>query len=303
MPPHLLNRAGPRSVALETTLLAHGVPPGEGMPLAERLAEIVREQSAEPAFVGVYAGVPTVGLTNAELSEILAADGVPKLNTANLGLALHRGTHGATTVSTTLELAAAAGVRVFATGGIGGVHHGYHMLPDISSDLHALARHPVAVVASGVKSILDVPATREVLETLGVPVVGYGTDRFPAFYMREGGAGVDGRFDSEDDLAAFLAHELPRRPCAVLVCNPVPSDFEIARADWTRWMAAAQKRAAGAGGRSLTPVMLEALHEVSGGATLRANLGLVESNARLAGALAARMGLPSKTLGTWATSV
>ena len=303
MPPQLLNRAGPRSVALETTLLVHGVPRGEGPGLAERLAEIVREQGAEPAFVGVYAGVPTVGLTGAELAEILAADAVPKLNTANLGVALHRGTHGATTVSTTLELAAAAGVRVFATGGIGGVHYGYHMLPDVSSDLHALARYPVAVVASGVKSILDVPATREVLETLGVPVVGYGTDRFPAFYMRDGGASVDARFDSEEELAAFLAAELPRRPCAVLVCNPVPCDLEIARADWTRWMAAARKRAAGAGGRSLTPIMLEALHEVSEGATLRANLGLVESNARLAAALAARMALPGKVLGTWATPV
>ncbi len=165
---HLLNRAGSGYVALETTLLVHGVPREHGPGLAERLGDAVREGGARPAVVGIIGGRPIVGLLGEELAALCAAAEVAKVNTANLGVVLHRRLHGATTVSTTVELAARAGVRFMATGGIGGVHRGYGQHLDISADLATLARRPVAVVTSGVKSLLDVRATREALETLGV---------------------------------------------------------------------------------------------------------------------------------------
>lgn len=291
MPTDIVNRSGPRGVALETTLLVHGVPKDAARPLSDDLARIVRAAGAEPATVGVVAGRPTVGLTDDELAHLLDAPSVPKANTGNLGLLIRRGSHAATTVSTTMELAAGAGVRVFATGGLGGVHKGYGQSWDVSADLLALTRHPVAVVASGVKSLLDVESTREMLETLGVPVVGFGTDHFPAFYLRESGAGVDARFDDADELGDFLAFEMARTGRGVLVCHPIPSDDELAAGEWTAWLERAEDRArrAGARGRGVTPAVLGALHDVSGGATLRANLSLVRSNAGLAGRLAAAM--------------
>lgn len=283
----LLNRAPPDAVALETTLLVHGVPRADAPALAVRLGEVVAANGASPAFVGVVRGTPTVGLTPGEIRSLLDAPDVPKANTANLGVLIHRRSHGATTVSATLELAAAAGVRVFATGGIGGLHRGYADRFDASADLAALARFPVAVVASGVKSFLDVPGTRETLETLGVPVIGFRTDAFPAFYQRASDAGVDARFDDEADLAAFLAGELARAPRAVLVCNPIPAPAELDPRDWSRWLDDATRAAQDAGitGRALTPFLLARVHELSGGATLRANLALVEDNARLAARL------------------
>jgi pseudouridine-5'-phosphate glycosidase len=220
-----------------------------------------------------------------ELASLLRAERVDKINTANLGLAIHRGAHAATTVSATMELAAAAGVRVFATGGIGGVHRGGRW--DVSADLTALARWPVAVVCSGVKSLLDVESTREMLETLGVPVIGFGTDRFPAFYLRESAAGVDARFDDAAALARFVRAELGRSGRGMVVANPIPAAEAIARPEWERWLSAATARAAHTPGRSITPAVLAALREISGGATLRANLTLVRENARLAARLAA----------------
>ncbi len=285
----LVNRSVPRSVALETTLLAHGVPKGEGTRLAEDLAAIVRKHGAEPCVVGVVAGVATVGMNAAELGELLSATSVPKANTANLGVLLHWGSHAATTVSTTMELAAAAGVRVFATGGLGGVHPDIACHLDVSSDLAAFTRFPVAVVTAGVKSLLNVEGTREVLETLGVPVIGYRTNRFPAFYLRESDAKVDARFDDPASLAAFVFAEMSRTGRGVVVCNPISEQDEIPRVDWERWLDAAQTRAedAGVSGRDVTPFILGVLHEVSGGATLRANIALVKSNAALAAQLAA----------------
>lgn len=287
----MVNRAGPRSVALETTLLVHGVPRGEGVKLAAELAGVVRGNGAEPCVVGVVSGVATVGLTDSELGELLEAVSVPKANTANLGVLLHWGSHAATTVSTTMELAAAAGVRVFATGGLGGVHPDIACHLDVSSDLAAFTRFPVAVVTAGVKSLLDVVGTREVLETLGVPVVGFGTDRFPAFYLRESDAKVDARFDDPAMLATFVASELARTGRGVVVCNPIPHCDEISRSDWEKWLDEAQARAddAGVRGRDVTPFILGALHEISAGATLRANIALVKANAALAAKLCAAM--------------
>lgn len=288
-----MNRTAPDEpwVALETTLLAHGLPRGEGLPLARELAQVVSRRGARAAVVGIVSGKAIVGMEEDELAALLAHDDVSKVNTANLGIVVHRGQHGATTVSATIELAAAATVRVFATGGLGGVHQGYGTHLDISSDLAALARFPVAVVASGVKSLLDVQSTREALETLGVPVVGFRTERFPAFYLRESAAGVDARFDDPADLARFVDAELTRTGRGVLIANPVPADAEIDELQWNRWLADASRDAeqSGVSGRDVTPAILSALHRISGGATLRANVALVKANAALAAALAVAM--------------
>lgn len=291
----ILNRSKPNAVALETTLLVHGVPKQAARPLARELDTLITGHGASPATVGVVRGRPVVGLSEEELGILLDAPSVPKANTGNLGLLMHRASHAATTVSATMELAAEAGVRVFATGGIGGVHKQYATHWDVSADLIALTRFPVAVVASGVKNLLDVVATREMLETLGVPVVGFRTDRFPAFYLRESAALVDARFEDETELAAFLDAELTRTGHGVLVCNPIPAESEIDPERWSGWLADAEARAFqhGASGRGVTPAVLSALHDLSGGITLEANLALVRSNASLAARLAARM--PSRT--------
>lgn len=287
----LVNRAVQPAVALETTLLLHGVPKAESKSLAADLGKAVASAGAHPAIVALVRGAPTVGLTDQELDELLNCAKVPKANSSNLGVLIHRRSHAATTVSTTMELAAAAGVGVFATGGLGGVHRGYGTQLDISSDLAAFTRYPVAVVTSGVKSLLDVEATREAMETLGVPVVGFRTDRFPAFYLRESEADVDARFEDLGELAAYCAAELRRTGRGIVVCNPIPRSEEIDRRSWDRWLdeAARSAQEGGASGRDVTPATLRHLHELSAGATLRANLALVRSNAELAGRLAAAM--------------
>lgn len=285
----IINRAEPRSVALETTLPAMGLPEGEGLPFSRELDEIIRNEGAEPATVGVLGGRAIVGMTDDELAALLDGRAVAKANTANLGVLAYTKSDAATTVSVTMELASAAGVRVFATGGVGGVHKGYGEHLDISADLAAFTRFPVAVVASGTKSLLDVESTREAFETLGVPVIGFRCDRFPAFYMRESGSGVDARFDDENELAAFLSAELARTGRGVLVCNAIPGADEIGLGDWEKWLAGARREAEGSAGRDVTPAVLGALHRISGGATMRANLSLVRSNARLAARLAALM--------------
>jgi pseudouridine-5'-phosphate glycosidase len=282
-------RLGAAPVALETTLLCHGVPRDQALPLHDRLDAVVREHGATPALVGLLKGRPVAGLTRPELERLLAVEELPKVNTANLGPLMHQRSSGATTVSATMEIAHAAGVRVFSTGGLGGVHPDYATRLDISSDLTALTRFPLAVVASGVKSLLDVASTREALETLGVPVLGWRTDSFPAFYLRESDARVDARFDDADDLAAFLSEELPRTRRAALVASPVPEEQAIDPDQFNVWLDEAASRASPASGRDVTPTLLAALHECSGAATLRANLALVESNTRLAATLAARM--------------
>lgn len=276
-----------RALALETTLLLHGVPREESMALHHALRGIVCEAGAVPALVGVVDGVPTVGISDSELARLLDATSVPKANTSNLGVLIHRRSHAATTVSSTMEIASACGLRWFATGGLGGVHDGYGTRWDVSADLAALARFPVSVVASGVKSILDVVSTREALESLGVPVVGYRTDRFPAFYTRDGGTGVDAVYDDEPALASFAQWETARTGRGVLIVQPVPEQDKIHADQWRQWLHEARRRAASAQGRDATPVLLAHLHEVSAGATLRANLALVKSNAALAARLAA----------------
>lgn len=289
---NLVNRAGPECVALETTLPVHGVPPEAGRALVRQLDQAIQAEGARAAFTGVHAGRAVVGLSAEEMTDLLQNPGaVPKANTANLGVILHRRGHGATTVSSTMELAAGTGVRVAATGGLGGVHRHLAERLDISADLAAFTRFPVAVVTSGVKSLLDVEGTREALETLGVPVVGFGTSTFPAFYLRESGAEVDARFDDSDELAAFVAGELERTGRGIVIAHPVPAGEAIDPGDWANWMKEAERRAAGEGsrGREVTPAILAALHEISGGATLRTNIALAVANARLAARLCRRL--------------
>ncbi len=288
-----LIRVSSRAVALETTLLLHGVPHASAQPLARELTSIVRAHGVEPALIGVVSGRPTVGIDEDELLALLQARDVPKANSANLGVLMHRGSHAATTVSATMEIAHSAGIRVFATGGIGGVHPDLVRRVDISSDLAALARFPLAVVTSGTKGLLDVPSTREVLETLGVPVVGWQTDEYPAFYVRTSGCGVDARFDDIEDLASFVSTELARTNRGIVVANPIPAEHEIDPGEFEDWLAQARERAGDASGRDVTPAILGALHEISGGRTLEANLTLVRANTDLSARLCARLDQPS----------
>lgn len=280
-------------LALESTLLVHGVPREGALALAGELEAVALQHGARPVLVGVVDGQMVLGLSGEQLAAMLALPGgVAKLNTSGLGAALSQGRSGATTVSTTVELAHGAGIRVFATGGVGGVHRNLGQGPgqrlDVSADLLAVARFPVAVVTAGCKSILDIAGTREVLETLGVPVIGWRTDRFPAFYQRDGGEGVDARFDDLGELARFVRRELARTCRGVVVCNPIPPEHELGQADWARWLAIAQARAEASGltGRDVTPAVLAALHQVSDGATLKANIELVKHNVRVGAQLA-----------------
>ena len=280
-----------RAVALETTLLVHGVPKSVSAQLASELGAIIQSEGSTPALIGVMNGTPTIGMSNEDLQVMLEASSVPKANTANLGIYINQGSHAATTVSTTMELAAFAGLRVFATGGLGGVHHGYGTQLDISADLMAFTRFPIAVVTSGVKSILDVVSTREALESLGVSVVGYQTDSFPAFYMRQSEATVDTRFDDVDELADFVRIELARTGRGIVIANPIPAEHELDEGQWNKWLKRARKlaEADGVSGRDVTPAILGYLHEVSDGKTLQANIELAKSNARVAAMVESRL--------------
>jgi pseudouridine-5'-phosphate glycosidase len=278
--------AGRAAVALETTLLAHGLPKGQGLPLAQELDTIIQARIARPATIGVLDGVPIVGMTHSELADFLTRPRIEKANTANLGPLIHQGATAATTVSATVQLAASAGIRVMATGGLGGVHHNTHQRLDISADLAAITRFPVAIVSSGVKAILDVASTRELLETLGVPVIGYNTDTFPAFYLTDSESSVDATYDDPADISAFARHHLAQTGRGVLVVQPVPAEHAIEPHQWPHWLAQAQAATAAVQGRAATPALLDTLHRISDGKTLSANLALVRANADLAARIA-----------------
>jgi pseudouridine-5'-phosphate glycosidase len=281
--------AGRPVVALETTLVTHGFPRSEGLERAGALEGEVRRQGAVPATIGVLEGALRVGLSRGEL-ERLAAEDVAKLGPANLGARIASGRPGSTTVGATLIAAAAAWIRVFATGGIGGVHRGDAF--DISADLLALARHPVAVVCAGAKAVLDLPRTREALETLGVPVLGFGTDELPAFYRRSSGLPVDARFDSVATLAAAVAsHFALDTGAGALIGNPIPTADELDDELYASALsgALADAEAKGVAGRDVTPFLLEELRRRTGGRSLESNRALLLSNARLAGQLAVEL--------------
>lgn len=277
-------------VALESTLVAHGLPRPDNLTVARELEAEVRRAGAVPATVAVLDGVPRVGLTDAELTRV-AAGGLVKLSARDLAVAAARGADGATTVSATAYLAARAGITVFATGGLGGVHRQARESWDESADLVALAQLPVLVVCSGVKSILDVGATLERLETLGVPVLGYRTDRFAGFYRTDSGFGLDWRVDTPEQVADVLgaAAELGLADRAVVLANPLPPEEQLDPVVHDRVLVGglAEAAAAGVRGKAVTPFLLEWFHRQTGGASLAANVALVRRNARLAGLIAA----------------
>lgn len=280
--------AGRPLVALETTVVTHGLPSPDGLELAARIEEAVRAAGACPATIGVLEGQVRIGLAPPEL-ERLAGARPEKLNPGNLATCLAAGGNGSTTVAATVVLAHRAGIRVVATGGIGGVHRDVHQTGDVSADLVALARFPVAVVCSGAKAVLDLPRTVEALETLQVPVLGFATDRFPAFYRRDGGCPVDRRFDAVDVLAAAVDLHLESGiGSGVLVANPVAPEDELPAKVYDEAIGQAldDARRAGVRGRSLTPFLLERLRILTGGASVATNAALLLGNARLAGALA-----------------
>ncbi|HVG29525.1 MAG TPA: pseudouridine-5'-phosphate glycosidase [Pyrinomonadaceae bacterium] len=275
-------------VALESTVIAHGLPRPQNLETARRLESIVREEGATPATIAVIGGEVFVGLEPAQLEHIADSQTVHKLSTRDLPVAVARGWDGATTVASTAFVAARAGLSVFATGGIGGVHRGE--LPDVSADLPELARTSLAVVVcSGAKSVLDLPATREWLETYGVTVVGYGCDEMPAFYTRSSGLAVDVRCDSPEEVCRVArARREMRMPGALVVTVPVPVEDQVMGYVFEGALekALAEAAEAGVSGRELTPFLLRRIAGHSGGATLRANLSLLESNARVAARIA-----------------
>ncbi len=283
--------AGGPVVALETAVLTHGLPHPLGLETLRAMAAAVAAEGAMPAVIGMLGGQLTVGLDEAELA-VLAEAGAPrKLGRRDLALAALAGADGGTTVSATLWAAAQAGIAVLATGGIGGVHRGAPQ--DVSTDLPALAQSPVLVVASGAKSLLDLPATLEVLETYGVPVLGYGTDSFPAFYVAVTELPITARVDGPAQAAAAwrMARTLGL-PGGMLLAVPVPAGQAIGAAEVEAWVAAAtaEATAAGASGQALTPWVLSRLAALSGGRTLAANRALLVNNGAVAGRVARALG-------------
>jgi pseudouridine-5'-phosphate glycosidase len=280
--------AGRALVALESTVIAHGLPRPQNLETALRLEQIVRDAGAIPATVAVIGGQVRVGLDRAALEHVANRQPIHKLSTRDLPVAVARKLDGATTVATTAFLAARAGLSVFATGGIGGVHRG--PLPDVSADLPELARTRLAaVVCSGAKSVLDLPATREWLETHGVTVVGYGCDEMPAFYTRASGLPVDVRADTPAEVAALArARRALDLAGALVVTVPVPVEEQVPAHVVEDALTAALEEAErdGVAGRELTPFLLRRLAEQSRGATLRANVALLEQNARVAAEIA-----------------
>ena len=286
---HALDSGRPL-VALESTIISHGMPFPHNLSLARELEAIVRDGGAEPATIAVINGTLRVGCTDAELERLATDQKVAKVSLRDLPALLALEGIGGTTVAATATIAAAAGIAVFATGGIGGVHR---VAPgeqawDVSADLTVLGREPVAVVCAGCKSVLDVPATLEVLETLGVTVLGFQTDEFPSFYTRTSGYEVDVRANSAAAAAEVIATR--RRlglPGGVLVCCPVPAEAALPAPEVEGYLARAlaEAEAAGVRGRTLTPFLLNRLGELSGGRTLAANLALVRNNAAIAAAI------------------
>ena len=282
--------AGAPIVALESTIITHGMPYPQNLETARRVEAEVRGAGAVPATIAVIKGRLHIGLAAAELEALAQARDVMKLSRADLAACLAAGRTGATTVAATMIAARLAGIAVFATGGIGGVHRGAESSFDISADLRELAETPVTVVAAGAKAILDLPKTLEVLETLGVPVIAYGQDAFPAFWSRESGLAAPLRMDTAEAIAA--AHLMRARlglPGGQLVANPIPEAAEIPRAviDPVIETALAAAAAKGIAAKEVTPFLLSRIFELTEGRSLEANIALVLNNARLGAAIAA----------------
>ncbi|HEY7857117.1 MAG TPA: pseudouridine-5'-phosphate glycosidase, partial [Candidatus Nanopelagicales bacterium] len=270
--------AGRPVVALESTIISHGLPRPDNLRIAREIEQAVRDAGAVPATVAVVAGTALVGLDDEALSVIATSDDVVKVSVRDLGVVMARDGHGATTVAATSHLAALAGIRVFATGGLGGVHREARETWDESADLTTLAQTPITLVCAGVKSILDVPATLERLESLNIPVLGYRTDRFPGFYLADSGEPVPWTVDSADDVAAVMrARDDLGLTGGVVVAQPLPAHEELDRALHDRTLAGGLQAATDqhVRGKDVTPFLLAWFHEQTEGASLTANVRLV----------------------------
>lgn len=276
-------------VALESTIITHGMPYPQNAEMAGRVEEIIRSEGAQPATIAVVDGRLKIGLSRQERDELARVQGALKLSRADLPFAISQRRTGGTTVAATMIAAHLAGIRVFATGGIGGVHKGAETSFDTSADLDELARTPVIVVSAGAKAILDIPKTLEVLETKGVPVVAFGADVLPAFWSRQSPCPAPLRLDTAAAIADFQrTREALGFDGGMLVANPVPEADEIPASEMARHIEAAQAMAMeqGVTGKAVTPFLLQTILELTGGASLRTNIALVENNARLAARIA-----------------
>jgi pseudouridylate synthase len=277
-------------VALESTLISHGLPRPENLNVAREAERAVRAEGAVPATIGVIGGTAKVGLEEAELELLASAADIPKLSARDLPVAAAKASHGATTVAATAHLAALAGIRIFATGGLGGVHRGARESWDVSADLSALARTPVAVVCSGVKSILDVPATLEHLETVGVPVVGFRTFRFPGFYLSDSGSPMDWSVEHEEEAARVILAmpDLGLGGSGLVVANPLPEEEQLDRDLHDRALNAGLEER-GVRGKDVTPFLLDHFAKETRGESLRVNRLIILNNAGLAARIAGEL--------------
>jgi pseudouridylate synthase len=281
--------AGRPVVALESTIISHGLPRPDNLEAARSFEALLAGAGVTPATIAVVDGVPKAGLSDADLERIALDDSVIKVSTRDLALAVAGKRTAGTTVAATSALAARAGIRVFATGGLGGVHRGFVDSLDESADLTALSRTRITVISAGVKSILDIPATLERLETLGVAVVGYRTNRFPAFYLTDSGQDLDWRLDSPEEIAAVMAaRDRLGDTSALLVANPLPPARQLDPATHDRVLAAALKAAEAEGirGKAVTPYLLSHMQRATQGASVAVNLDVARGNITLAGQIA-----------------
>jgi pseudouridylate synthase len=291
--------AGEPVVALESTIISHGLPRPGNLAAAQRFEQILQQHNVTPATIAVIDGVPKVGLDAKDLERIAADESVVKVGSRDIAIAMARKVTGGTTVAATSVLAARAGLRVFATGGLGGVHRGAAETFDESADLTVLSRTPITVVSAGVKSILDIPATLERLETLSVAVVGYQTSRFPAFWLSDSGYDLDWRVDSAAEIADIMAaRDAFGEPSALLVANPLPAALQLDPGVLDGAMGEALALAAEQGirGKAVSPFLLDRIQQVTGGVSVDVNLNIARGNIELAGQIAtswaARTGEP-----------
>lgn len=276
-------------VALESTIITHGMPYPQNLAMANEVEAVIRDNGAVPATIAIMDGRLRVGVSGADL-ERLAREGhsAAKASRRDMAALLAKGVIAGTTVATTMQIAAMAGIRIFATGGIGGVHRGAEASFDISADLEELGKTPVAVVCAGAKSILDIAKTLEVLETNGVPVLGFGTDDFPAFWARTSGHKVDQRFDDAEGVAKMLKIQSDLDMGGVLIANPIPEGdaWEASAIERFITQALADADAQGVKGKAATPFLLQRMFELTGGKSLESNIALVKNNAKVAAQIA-----------------
>lgn len=281
--------AGTPIVALESTIITHGMPWPQNVDTAREVEQVIRDNGATPATIAVMDGQLHIGLTEEELTQLGQAKDVAKLSRADIAVCIATGGTGATTVAATMIAAHLAGIRVFATGGIGGAHRGAETSFDISADLHELAKTPVTVVAAGAKAILDIPKTLEILETLGVPVIAFGQDEFPAFWSQSSGITAPLRIDDPAGIARAMEHRIQMGLSGgQLVANPIPQDAEIPKAIITPVIedALIAAETQGISAKSVTPFLLDRIFHATSGASLKANIALVKNNAQLAARIA-----------------